>query len=364
MASDAIFVEMDLFVSGEQGYHTYRIPTMVRTPEGVLLAFCEGRKHGIGDAGTIDLLMRRSMDGGETWEPMRVLFSEDPSAQVTCGNPAPVVDQTSGRICLLFCRNNRQAFVAHSQDAGTTWTERREITESLRSSAFDWKRIATGPVNGIQLASGRLAVPVWLNDEIGGEYHTAVVLSGDGGESWRVGGIVPAAVKDCNESAIAEPEPGLLVMSSRNNGPAKRRATAFSRDGGETWDEPALDPALPTAPCQGSLIAASSPSLPAPLLLTIPSWTEPAAEKPGRIQRKRLTVWQSKDSGRTWPHARILQPGRAEYSNLVEVGPGQFGCLYERGAEKLYHVAALTFARFDSEWLQGQNDAPDIRLNT
>jgi sialidase-1 len=153
-------------------------------------------------------------------------------------------------------------------------------------------------------------------------------------------------------------------MSSRNNEPDRRRAIGYSRDDGETWDEPALDEGIPTAPCQGSLIAGSSDTPPAPLLLSNPAWTEEAPEKPGKIQRKRLTVWLSPDSGRTWPHARIVQPGRAEYSNLIEITPGRFACFYERGAEKLYHVAALTFARFDWDWLQAHNEAADIRSST
>lgn len=361
---DGLFVQKDLCVCGEGGYHTYRIPTIVRTTTGTLLAFCEGRKFGIGDAGAIDLLLWRSEDGGASWGPKRVLVAEDPDSRVTCGNPTPVVDRQSGRISLLFCRNNQRVFATHSMDEGESWAEPREITEAFRPFPFPWKRIGMGPVNGIQLEDGRLAAPLWLNDQIGGVYQAGVALSDDGGLTWRPGGLLSNAVQGCNESTVAEPEPGLLVMSSRNADPAKRRATAFSRDGGETWASPHLDAALPAAPCQGSLIAAAGAAPTRPLLLSFPAWTQPPADQPGKTQRKRLAVWLSEDGGQTWPHARILQPGRAEYSNLVEVGDGQFGCLYERGADKLYHMAALTFVQFDWAWLRAQNDACDIRANT
>src|SRR4051812_30297441 len=85
----------DVFVSGKDGYHTYRIPAAVVTPRGAVLAFCEGRKAGRSDAGDIDLLLRRSSDGGKTWSAIQVVWDD---ADNTCGNPCPVVDQKTGTI--------------------------------------------------------------------------------------------------------------------------------------------------------------------------------------------------------------------------------------------------------------------------
>ena len=56
-----------VFTAGQDGYHTYRIPAIVVTTNGTVLAFCEGRKNGRGDSGDIDTLLRRSTDGGKTW---------------------------------------------------------------------------------------------------------------------------------------------------------------------------------------------------------------------------------------------------------------------------------------------------------
>ena len=94
--------QTEVFRSGEGGYHTYRIPALITTPKGTLLAFCEGRRNGGGDSGDIDLLLRRSFDNGKTWQPIQTIadMGED-----TIGNPAPVIDQKTGTIFLLLTQN-------------------------------------------------------------------------------------------------------------------------------------------------------------------------------------------------------------------------------------------------------------------
>ena len=92
LAAQAHAVDLEqfaVFVSGQGGYHTYRIPSLIVTRKGTLLAFCEGRKNGRGDAGDIDLLLKRSPDGGKTWEKTQVVWDDGDN---TCGNPCPVVD--------------------------------------------------------------------------------------------------------------------------------------------------------------------------------------------------------------------------------------------------------------------------------
>jgi hypothetical protein len=121
-----------LFISGENGYHTYRIPALVTAVDGTLLAFCEGRKGGRGDAGEIDLLLTRSHDQGQSWEAVQVVVSE---VGMTCGNPCPVVDGETGVIWLPFCKNladgdedlitqgkaPRTVWITSSRDNGQRW---------------------------------------------------------------------------------------------------------------------------------------------------------------------------------------------------------------------------------------------------
>ena len=120
---------MDLFTSGRNGYHTYRIPALVTTPAGAVLAFCEGRKHTGRDDDEIDLLCRRSQDGGRTWTDLQIAV---PSGGRTCGNPCPITDRDTGRIWLLFCKDNQQILTTHSDDEGDTWAEPTEITAQAK----------------------------------------------------------------------------------------------------------------------------------------------------------------------------------------------------------------------------------------
>ncbi|MFH1730966.1 MAG: sialidase family protein, partial [Planctomycetota bacterium] len=148
---------VDLFTSGGGGYHTYRIPAIVLTRDNTLLAFCEGRKNGGGDAGDIDLMLRRSTDNGETWEEMQLVHEEGDGAPITIGNPCPVVDRDTGTVWLPFCRNNDRVFVTRSTDDGKTWAEPLEITRDVKKPEWEW--YATGPGHGIQLAGGRMVIP-------------------------------------------------------------------------------------------------------------------------------------------------------------------------------------------------------------
>jgi sialidase-1 len=125
--------QADVFVSGKDGYHTYRIPVLVVTKKGTLLAFCEGRKKGRADSGDIDLLVKRSEDWGKSWSNQQVVWDD---GENTCGNPCPVVDQQTGTIWLLMTWNHgddsegeiknntgketRRVWVSRSDDDGVT----------------------------------------------------------------------------------------------------------------------------------------------------------------------------------------------------------------------------------------------------
>ncbi|MBI3466077.1 MAG: exo-alpha-sialidase, partial [Planctomycetes bacterium] len=156
-----------VFVAGQEGYHSFRIPALIVSAKGTVLAFCEGRRNSRSDTGDIDLVLKRSFDGGQTWGPMQVVADDGPN---TIGNPCPVVDRRTGTIWLPLTRNagedtqrqieagtsreSRTVWMTRSTDDGATWGRLVEITSSVK--APDWTWYATGPGCGIQLTSGRL----------------------------------------------------------------------------------------------------------------------------------------------------------------------------------------------------------------
>ncbi len=334
-----------LFSSGQDGYHTYRIPALIVSKKGTLLAFCEGRKNGRGDAGDIDLLLRRSFDNGRTWTKTQVVWDD---AANTCGNPCPVVDQKTGAISLLLTHNigsdsqamiekgtskgTRTVWLARSEDDGASWTKPIEITQGLRKPNWTW--YATGPGVGIQLKSGRLVVP--CDHYLAGSraQYAHVILSDDAGKTWKLGGIVGPK---CNESQIVELDNGNLMLNIRSYRGNNRRLVALSKDGGETFGELLEDKTLIEPVCQASIVR--YPGAKGGLLFSNPASTK----------REKMTIRLSRDEGKTWPLATLLHAGPAAYSCLAALPDGAIGCLYERGDKHAYEN--ITFAKLPRDFL-------------
>ncbi len=336
-------VQTDVFVSGAEGYHTYRIPAIVLSTKGTLLAFCEGRKTSSSDAGDIDLVLRRSSDGGKTWGKMQVVHEEGGAAKITIGNPCPVVDRPSGTIWLPFCRNNDRVFITKSTDDGQTWAAPVELTNQVKKPDWDW--YATGPGHGIQLRSGRLLIPcdhrvrgAGKGEKTAG--HSHVFYSDDHGTTWKLGGVTDPGMNECEAVELAD---GSVLLSMRQYSGPKLRAFATSRDGGLSWSKPVLSPQVHCPVCQSSIQRFSLPAAGAGVILY---------SGPGGPGRTNMTVRLSRDEGKTWPVARVIQAGPAAYSDLVTLPDGSIGCLYERGQRGSYE--RITFARFSLGWLESK----------
>jgi len=332
-----------VFVGRQEGYHTYRIPSLLLTTSGTLLAFCEGRKNSGADNGDIDTLVKRSEDGGRTWGAARVVWSE---GENTCGNPTAVLDRDTGRIWIFLCHNlaaddgpsiragksagTRTVWVTHSDDDGATWAPPRDMTREVKPAGMTWD--ATGPGIGIQLrrgpATGRLVIPAIGRD----------IISDDHGKTWRTDGPTPPGT---SEAQIVELADGRLLRSGRPAPPAKENIRRFpltvSSDQGKTWSPLRYPDELITPVCQGSLIrhCAEGKAQRGVLLFCHPG---------SETKRERLTVRASYDDGATWPGAWVLDPGIAAYSCLASLDGGDIGCLYECGKSK--KSERIDFARF------------------
>lgn len=334
-----------VWVSGQDGYHTYRIPALIVSPRGTLLAFCEGRKTSASDTGTIHLLIKRSRDGGKTWEKQQILWEDGDN---TCGNPCPVVDRATGTIWLLLTHNigsdnetrivsrtgkgTRTVWVTKSTDDGVTWSKPVEITRDVK--ADDWTWYATGPGVGIQTKSGRLVIP--CDHKVAGSkaLGSHVIYSDDQGKTWKRS---TAVGPGCNECQVAELKDGSLVLNMRSYQGGNRRLLSFSKDGGKTWTDPVKDESLIEPVCQASLLR--HPGESGGLLFSNPASTK----------REKMTVRLSKDDGKTWPISRVLHEGPAAYSCLAVLPDGTITCLYERGDRSPY--TTITLARFPLTWL-------------
>jgi sialidase-1 len=331
--------------AGEDGYHTYRIPALLAARRGTLLAFCEGRRGSSSDAGDIDVLLKRSSDGGRTWSRQEAIadFGSD-----TAGNPCPVQDRKTGIVWLPLTSNpgyltereiekdstrgTRQVWMMHTRDEGRSWSKPVDITPSAKDPGWGW--YATGPGNGIQLRSGRLAIPCDHRRFAGQARHSHVIYSDDGGRNWKMGG---SAQPDTNECAVVELRDGSLLLNMRSYAGRNRRAIARSRDGGLTWSEFGDDAALIEPVCQASLIRYDGGRL--------------LFANPASTRRERLTVRLSADDGRTWAHSRVVHEGPSAYSSLAALRGGAIGCLYECGEKSPYET--ITLARFGVNWLTG-----------
>ncbi|MCA9168991.1 MAG: exo-alpha-sialidase [Planctomycetales bacterium] len=341
-----------LFVAGVDGYHTYRIPALTVTSKGSVLAFCEGRRGGAGDAGDIDLLIKRSLDNGQTWSAQAIVWDD---ANNTCGNPCPIVDRDTGTIWLLMTWNlgrdresqikdqtsqdTRRVYVTHSRDDGVTWAEPTEITSTTKRENWTW--YATGPGAGIQIEHGkyrgRLVAPCDHIEAQTKHFYSHVIYSDDQGKTWQLGGrTAQAQVNECEVVEIAD---GKLLLNMRNYDRAhKARQIAVSEDGGLTWRDQRFDEALIEPICQASVRRVRWPDGDKPGILL---FSNPADQD----QRANMTVRVSLDDGATWPHSAILHAGPSAYSDLTVLPSGQIGCLYERGESKPYDM--IEFCSFE-----------------
>jgi sialidase-1 len=357
--------ETDVYVSGQDGYNTFRIPSVILTAKGTLLAFAEGRRAGRADSGDIDLVVKRSTDAGEIWSALKVIGDNGPG---TVGNPCAVVDRENGTIWLLTTRNlgednesqiifgtskgGRTVWVMHSKDDGVTWSDPKDISASVKKENWTW--YATGPGVGIQTRRGRLVIPA--NHALAGSnvHQSHVFYSDDHGKTWKLGG---SAADHTNESQVVELADGRLMLNMRNHPPKKPenlRQVAISPDGGRTLGETTIDRVLIEPPAQASLMRYSLASRGSGKgagrnrLL----FSNPAAPK-----RERMTVRLSYDEGATWPVSRVIYEGPSAYSCLVVLRDRTIGLLYERDAR--LPSQRLTFVRFSLGWLTNGEDIGD-----
>ncbi len=345
-ASPATFRQQALFMSGEGGYTRYRIPSLAVSTQGTVLALCEARGGTGSDWSDVDLVLRRSLDGGRTWTAMRRIADAGP---LTAGNPCPVVDRGTGTIWLPFCRGskpgrgNAEIFLMKSVDDGKTWSEPVPISDSTKDPA--WPFAGTGPGHGIQLKTGRLLIPCWADSTPRcGEIQTSYCFySDDHGASWKLG--QPLTRNASDECDVVELADGTVYLNARSRQGKRQRAYALSSDGGHTWSEVKYDPSQPEPSCDGGLVRLTDTARFDRSRVLVASPADPNA-------RRTMTVRLSYDECRTWPVSKVVYEGPSAYVDLAVCRDQQVLCLYEAD-----NYAKIVLARFNLEWLTDGKDS-------
>jgi len=303
---------------GDEAVPCYKIPSLLYTARGTLLAFIEARRTQCGDGGFIDLRLRRSLDAGRTWLASTLVHGEGVKVNATIGDACPVQDRQTGVVHLIFTRNNVDVYYTQSTNEGATWTTPRNI-----SNAVDGHRepghgfIGTGHAGGLQLSLGRLLVPMH------GPCH--MIYSDDHGASWAR---APGSLSNGGECQVAEVRPGLLMATGRNDRLGWTEIS-YSHDDGLTWEtsKPNHDLPSPIAGVEASLV--SHPN--GKLYHSAPN---------SFFLRTHMLIKASDDGGKTWSLHKDVWKGAAGYSALVVMGNGTnapLGFLYDRNNATFFH---------------------------
>ena len=329
--------------------HTYRIPGLVRTPKGTLIAVYDIRWKNSGDLqGDIDVGVSRSLDNGQTWLPMQKAIDMGEWGGLSetengIGDPAILVDEQTGRIWVaalwlhgkkgkaawwasqpgITPQETGQFILAYSDDEGATWSEPINITQQVKKP--EWFLCFNGPGMGIMKKDGTLVFPAQFKDK-DQVPHSTIIYSKDRGKTWHIG---TGAKSKTTESQVVELADGSLMLNMRDDRGGSR-SVAVTRDLGQTWEEHVSSrSALPESVCQASIIRVTLKDGRQALAFFNPATTR---------GRHHMTLKLSFDEGKTWPekyHTLLYEPGTYGYSCLTQIDPATLGVLYE-GTGDLY----------------------------
>ena len=351
---------LSLFKPGDTGSKNFRIPSLICTVKGTLVAIADRRPNGGGDLpADIDLAVRRSANNGTTWSPIQVVV--DLPAPDGASDCAAVVDRQTGRIWVAFTVGYNagiaqakhgltgQTAVSHmifSDDDGATWSRPVNIGAQVKDPAFKW--IGFGPGAGASMADGALAFSCYANKDGVPDLFSFAIVSEDHGKSWRR--TSPYTTFTCESQMVALSD-GRWMACARDRKGRGTRLVAYSSDRGQTWTPMTQEPQLPCPRCQAGLIRITHPKAPQGLLL----YTGPEGKETGRT---RGMVRISDDDGKTWRFNVNVVAGSFAYSTPALMRDGRLGLIYEHDHQDMRFLAldlsTLTGGTYSSSPLSKQ----------
>jgi sialidase-1 len=350
----------------DDGVHTYRIAALATTPKGTLLcAYDMRRRKGKDLQEDIDIGLLRSTDGGQSWEPQRVIMDMGTwggRSQHLNGvsDPGMIVDPSTGRI---FCfavwmvgkegkhqwskggsekgweiGKSAQFLMVTSDDDGRSWSKPRNMTKTWKKK--DWILYAPSPQQGIALADGTLVMPTQGRDEKDRMFSN-LLISRDHGKTWTVSAPASHGNTECQAVQLGD---GSIMLNARTERPEKFRTVATTRDLGKTWTpHPTNRKTLIEPSCNGSLYRFDLRADKRNRYVLL------FANPYSQTGRDHHSIRVSFDDGMTWPRRLLLDVGRgAGYPSLSRAGKDHVALVYEGSGAK------LVFQRFHIEELTGR----------
>lgn len=336
--------------SGDDGVNSYRIPGIITTDKGTLIAVYDIRYKNSGDLpGNIDVGMSRSIDGGQSWQPMKTIMDMGaPHENNGVGDPSVLFDPVTKKlfVAALWSKGNRsiagsepglspettgQFVLVSSDDDGLTWSAPYSITSQVKDPK--WHIYFNGPGNGIAMEDGTLVFPsqYWDESKKPGLPHSSIIYSDDHGKTWKSG---IGAKLNTTESQVVETTPGTLMLNMRDNR-GEFRSVSTTSDLGKTWTEhPTSYNALPDPVCMASIIKA---------VVNVKGKKQEILffSNPNTVKgRYNISIQASLDLGETWMDANKILIDEREcfgYSCLTKIDDNTIGILYE-GTRDLYFV--------------------------
>lgn len=354
--------KVPVFISGKEGYASFRIPSIIQLPNKKIIAFAEGRVNGAGDFGHVNIVMKTSIDGGKTWSALEKIVS---FGILQAGNAAPVVDlldpqYPEGKIFLFYNTGNvnegqlrqgkgiREVWYISSVDNGVNWTAPMNITNQVHfpngeiedrvyQNKEDWRTYANTPGHATQCMEGRFKGRIFIaaNHSVGApksnfrDYFSHGYFTDDHGKNFSISSSLD--LEGSNEATAAFISGDRLILNARNQqGQIKSRITAYSNDGGAHFEKAFYENQLPDPICEGAIMNIGKQKGKSILAFVNASDT---------LYRNNLSLHISRDDGLHWYKTIKIEKtldllkmknDYTAYADLIKISNRRIGVLYER----------------------------------